>query len=258
MISLLGVFVLWQLFLLNSVIRGEDRWRWGILTTGLLVTTVGYVTMLYVNYTFTVGEYGLVLSSSLRYFHSSALAIFIATFAPLVPGFRPNGAAPSFAILGRPLPWAATTFAAALTMFVILERPYVEPLVSENRRIALRDQTASVTSAIRKLAGNESVWVFLPNDQPNEFIGRFLQFQLSPTPASIERSVDFLQQPATDILNNWSGYKFLWFPTGTPDALLKKTLIDDPSAAGIYRVIDDSASLRLEPVEMSADIESPS
>jgi hypothetical protein len=258
MISLLGIFVFWQLLLINSLIQGEDRWRWSILTTGLLVTTVGYIAMLYVNYTATLGEYGLALSSSLRYFHTIVLAMFIAAFAPLVPGFRPNGAVPGFAAFGRPLSWAATIFAAALIIFVVLERPYVEPLASENRRIVLREQTADVTSAISELAGYEEVWVFLPNDQPNEFIGRFLQFQLSPTPASIERSANFLEQSATDMLNDWAGYRILWFPNGTPEVLLENALIEEPSPTGIYRISGESAPLRLEPIQVMEDSETPS
>ena len=62
--------------------------------------------------------------------------------------------------------------------------------------VAFRAESDPLTQSVRAAAGRQRVWVFLPNDQPNEFIGRFLQFQLSPTPATIERSAAAGRSPS--------------------------------------------------------------
>lgn len=209
---LLIVFIIWFGVQLKLTAAGESRWTWGLLGAGLMGTAIAYVAALYFSYQFAFGERGPLLSSYVRYVHSMALPLVIAAFALLLPGLgqpaAPRGGQRSAGAVSLP----AGMFAFGLAALMVVETPYARPLYTPNQEIAIRVQTEATAASIREEAGPETVWIFLPVDNPNGFGGRVLRFQLSPTPAVVETSDDFLGESDRDLLERWRGYRVLWFP----------------------------------------------
>lgn len=198
------------------------------LGLGLAVVSSGFAVMLWVTYR-GGGEYSLLLSSVLRYLHTLALPLFLLVFVLLTPGF-------ARARMSQPVasPAAAALFASALALYAFNEPPYLRPLFVSRDYLPLRAQTDAVTAQLRALAGDGKIWVFLPNDSPNEFMGRFLQFQLSPVPASIERSPEFWSASGDQIASALGGYAVLWFPVGGFVIAGAEPLLGTDAPAGVY------------------------
>lgn len=223
-----AVAVLWLVAVAVAVPHALRR-RGLLLGLGLAVVASGYAGMLW--FTYRGGsEYSLQLSSVLRYLHTLALPLFLLVFVLLTPGFARSRVSQSAAS-----PAAAALFASALALYAFNEPPYLRPLFVSHDYLPLRTQTDEVTAQLRALAGDGKVWVFLPNDTPNEFMGRFLQFQLSPVPTRIERSPDFWSASSEEIASALGGYAVLWFPVGGFVIAGAEPLLGTDAPAGIYR-----------------------
>lgn len=250
-LSLLCAFALWWLGLFLIFLRGPDKWRWCIVASGVFATSAAYVVMLYLSYRFAFGDRGLELSSYTRYIHTIALPMVLVSFAPLLPAFRSSERGRLVHLRGVNVSASAAIFCSALSALIMFEPPYLRPLLEPAPRAVLRDQFEPVATEVRRAAGSAPIWIYLPQDQPNQFTGRLLQFLLSPTPATVERSAMFLDQDFDSAIAQWSRFEYVWIPVRLqPDAAqsLSRFVPGNP-VAGLFRVRRDSAAGHaLEPV----------
>jgi hypothetical protein len=210
--GLFASFAVWWTVLLAAVLRGSDRARWGLVACGIALTAAAYVFALYLRYRYTAGEYGLALSSYMRYVHTVALPMVIASFAPLLPGFRSSDAEPAWSIGGRRAPLASLLAVLGLVVLYVFETPYLRPVYERNPAVELRQQLEPAAAAISASAGRSRVWVYLPNDRPNQFVGRLIQYLLAPTPAHVEREAEYFARRREEVLEEWAGFAYVWVP----------------------------------------------
>jgi hypothetical protein len=241
--TLLLAVVAWWLALSAFVFSPEARWTWGIVSGGLLATAAAYILTLYFSYRFAFDTRGLELPSYVRYVHAVVLPLVLCAFAPLLPVFRGIGDAPAWTVAGRSLPRHAALFGGALAALYVFETPYLTPLVRPNERIALREAIEPVTSAIHNGVGRSRLWIYLPQDQPNGFIGRMLQYLVTPTPALVERSLDFFGRSEAEILASWAGVDYVWIPSQLPPEVTADwaRLAPDAPTVGLFHVRSSTA-----------------
>lgn len=245
-------FVIWYAVMLRVITRGEARWTWGLVGLGLIGTAVAYTAGLYFGYQHAFGERGLILSSYIRYMHSMVLPLAIAAFAPFLPGFGPlrkssgDGQANWYTS-------PASIFTIGLALMIVTETPYARPLLNPFPRPAIRVQTERAAELIRSEAEAESVWIFLPVDTPNGFDGRVLLFQLSPVPATLERSESFFAQSDDEMIQAWRGFGILWFPLQSDELVTRLSgMLGEEFRGEIIRVNEHSdGSVVLEQVPSS-------
>jgi hypothetical protein len=255
--GLFVVFVIWWLGLLLIVLRGWDRWQWGIIAGGIALTSAAYVFALYLRYRYTAGEYGLALSSYMRYVHTVALPMLIVSFAPLLPAFRTTGAERAWSIAGRRAPLASVIAAMGCAALYVFEPPYVRPVYEQSLGGELRSQLEPVAAAISASAGRSPVWVFLPGDSPNQYIGRLVQYLLAPTPARVERDPDYFARDEADILERWAGFRYVWFPAmlEAPAADRFVEITGLPLTEGLFAVsVDPSGGVRLQRLVENSEV----
>jgi hypothetical protein len=209
--GLFAIFAVWWAVLLTLVLRGWDRWRWGVVACGIALTAAAYIFALYLRYRYTAGEYGLNLSSYMRYVHTVALPMLIASFAPLLPAFRSLDADRAWIVVGR-VPLASFLAVLGCVGLYILETPYLRPVYEKNSAGELRSQLEQLAAPISASAGRSRVWVYLPNDYPNQFVGRLLQYLLAPTPAYVERDAEYFTRDPADVFEKWAGFDYVWVP----------------------------------------------
>lgn len=215
-LSTFGLFVafcIWWTGLTIFVLRGSQRTVWAIVASGTALTGIAYVSALYLTYRFASGEYGLLLSSYIRYVHTVALPMLIVSFAPLLPAFRSGEHERSWPILGRSIPFHSILALAACVSLYVFETPYLRPVFEQNLIVGARQQLEPLTASIRSAVGRSSVWLYMPNDYPNRFIGHLLQYLMAPTPTYVERDKTFLERPPEEVLENWSKFDYVWLPT---------------------------------------------
>lgn len=216
-VSTASFYLLFALFFLLVLGLGRPRGltlRWSLLATGALGTALAYSAVLYLSYQFAFGERGLLLTSYIRYTHSAALALLLIAIAALSPA---HGLLGSAARVGRvSVPVGGAAISAVLAWLFVFETPYLRNFTDENPRLEPRVAAEPLMREIRASVGTRRLWVFFPVDRPNGFLGRLIQFQLAPTPTTIERSADFMAQPAETLAAALEDYDVLWFPV--PDA----------------------------------------
>jgi hypothetical protein len=215
-LSTLGLFVafsIWWIALAVLALRGSERLTWGIVAFGVGSTGAAYLVALYLNYRFAAGEYGLLISSYTRYVHTIALPMLIASFAPLLPAFRRREQERAWPILGRRVTAHSALALVGCVALYAFETPYLRPVYEQNATVTLRPQLEPVTTAIHSAVGQASVWLFLPNDYENRFVGRLLQYLMTPTPTYVERDKEFLARDSASILEEWSKFDYVWLPS---------------------------------------------
>lgn len=253
-LSTLGIFVaylLWWSLLLTVVLRNNSRPAWVIVAAGFAATGIAYIAALYLTYRYAAGEYGLVLSSYMRYVHTIVLPMVIVSFAPLLPAFRDDADSRSVAIGGRAVPVTSSVALIGCLALFVFEPPYLRPVYEPHTVVPLRQELEPVTDSIRSAVGRSRVWVYLPGDSPNGFIGQLLQYLLVPASARVEREPSFLERDPARIHAEWSDFDYVW---------LAQEL--EPGAAGRFVettgqslstrlfavVVDDAGGVRLTPV----------
>lgn len=210
-LGLLVAFALWWFMLLAFVIRPPERRRWALLAAGVLVTAIGFIVSLYLTYRYAIGDKGLALSSFNRYVHTIALGMIIVSFAPLFPAFRqPDSAVKTWKIRGQRLALPSLLAVAGCLALYVFETPYLRPVYQSYSIVPIRQEFEPVVARVHQLADRSSVWVYLPNDQPNGFIGQLLQYMLVPTPAVIERDTEFFDQDRQQVLQAWQQADYIW------------------------------------------------
>jgi hypothetical protein len=228
----------WWIALASFVLTAQARWTFGIVACGFLAAAAGYIATLYLSYRFAFGDRGLELSSYIRYVHTVVLPLALCSFAPLLPAFREAGTLAAWVVAGRRLSRHAALFGGALVALYLFETPHLLPLVRPNERLPLRTAFEPVTSAIHAGVGRARVWIYLPQDQPNGFIGRMLQYLLTPTPVLVERSEEFLRRSEREIRASWSGFDYVWIPAHLPEAIAADwaRLAQGAPSAGLFHV----------------------
>jgi len=206
-------FAVWWVGLTIFVLRGSERWTWGAVACGIAITGIGYVFALYLTYRFSAGERGLELSSYTRYVHTIALPMLIACFAPLLPAFRSPQQERAWQIAGRAIPQHSLLALVACGALYVFETPYLRPLFERNSVIELRQQIEPMAATVHSSVGRSSVWLYLPNDLANEFVGHLFQYFMAPTPTHVERNKEFLERAPDAVLKDWSKFEYVWLPT---------------------------------------------
>jgi hypothetical protein len=233
------------------VLRGAERWTWGIVACGIGLTGVAYIVALYLTYRFATGEHGLALSSYTRYVHTIALPMLILCFAPLLPAFRSPEQERTWPIFGRSLPaHSILAFLGCIGLYVF-ETPYLRPVVQPNSVVGLRQQFEPITAAIHSAVGRSSVWLYMPNDYPNGFVGHLFQYLMAPTPTYVEREKTFLERDPGEVLDEWSEFDYVWLPTELdPEAANRFVEVAGlPLEDRLFVVTtDETGKTRLEPV----------
>lgn len=250
-LTTLGLFVtfsIWWIALVVFVLRGFERWKWGAVAAGVAFTGAAYIAALYFTYR-SAGEYGLLLSSYMRYVHTVALPMLIVSFAPLLPAFR-SEQEQSWRIAGRSLQVRLILALVACIGLYVFETPYLRPVLEKNAGIPLRHELEPITASIRSAVGRSSVWLYLPNDLPNGFVGHLLQYLMAPTPTYVERDGSFLERSPEEAFAEWSRFDYVWLPTEIDPALANRfaEIAGMPLTDRLFTVsIDDSGKVRLKP-----------
>lgn len=212
-VSTASFYLLFALFFLVVLGLGRPRGqtlRWSLLAAGVLGTALAYSAVLYFSYLFAFGERGLILSSYIRYTHSAALALLLVVVAALSPA---HGLFAAKARLGRLLvPAGGATMAGLLAWLFVFETPHLRNFTERNPRLEARVQAEPLMRNLRESLGARRLWVYFPVDRPNGFLGHLMQFQLAPTPTTVERSAEFIEQPADALAAALADYDVLWFP----------------------------------------------
>lgn len=218
-LTTMGVFItylIWWAALLTFVLRGVERRIWAIVAGGIAFTAAAYIGALYLSYRFASGEYGLELSSYTRYVNTIVLPMLIVSLAPLLPAYRPPGREVGWKIAGRELKLRAMLATAACIGLYVVETPYLRPLYEPNPEIGLRMQLEPITESLANMAGRSRVWVYLPNDMPNLFVGELLQYLLAPAPAYVERDDRFFERAPNQVFSAWTDFGYVWLPSELP------------------------------------------
>jgi len=250
-LGLFLTFALWWTGLSVLVLRGSERWTWVTVACGVALTGIGFVVSLYLTYRYAAGEQGLLLSSYTRYVHTVALPMLIVCFAPLVPAFRRREQERAWQLAGRSVPRASILALAGCIALYVFEPPYLRPVFERNDVVRLRPQLEPITRAIHAAVGRSSVWLYLPNDQPNGFVGRLFQYLMAPTPVHVERERSFLERAPDAILKDWSAFDYVWLPADVEPELSHRfvEVAGVPLTDRLFVVsTDESGKTRLKPV----------
>lgn len=245
------VFAIWWIGLLVLVLRGAERWIWGIVACGIAFTGVAFIVALFLTYRFTSGEYGLVLSSYTRYVQTVALPMLLVCFAPLLPAFRSLKNEPVWSIVGRPVTLPAILAVSGCIGLYVFETPHLRPMFEKNAVLTLRQQIEPITTTIRSALGRSSVWLYLPNDRENGFVGRLFQYLMAPTPTYVEREKAFLQGSPGHILEAWSKFDYVWLPAELDPETMNRfaEVVGLPLDDRLFLVsTDHSGNTRLTPI----------
>ena len=204
----------------------------------MLSTAAGYLTLLYLSYTFPFIERGAELPSYVRYANSVTLPMILLALAPLLPGFRSVVKEREPRPESRGTHLRAALFAVALAALWIFETPYLRPLVTANPSVELRRELEPTAAAIRQEAQGGRSGIYLPQDQPNGFIGR-LEYLLAPTAASVQRSATFFEQERSAITGEWQKFKYVWIPVAPSPELVARLapFIAGDRMHGLFRLV---------------------
>lgn len=208
-------FALFFIVLLYVAHGRKTKTAWGLLALGVLGTAIAYSLVLYLSYLFAFGDRGPLLSSYIRYTHSAVLALYLVAIAALAPvGCLVDR---HWRIRNVDVSASGAVLAAILLAFLVFETPYPRSFLQPNPALPMRDSTDQVADQVREAVGDRRLWVFFPGDSPNGFIGHLIQFQLAPTPTTIERSAEVLDSGPEHMATMLANYEVLWFPMPNPE-----------------------------------------
>ena len=207
------LFVVWSAALLVIVTRGSERWVWSIAAIGVLLTAAAYLLVIYLSYPFVFGERGLDLPSYVRYANTVVLPMILFAFAPLVPAFAGRNQPPSRLPDSRLKP---SLFMTGLLVLWVFEFPYLRPLVVGNPKSELRQELEPIATTLHQALGRQALWIYLPQDSDNGSVGRLMQYLLSPTPATVERSMSYFEGDPATLAEVFQRFSYVWIPAALP------------------------------------------
>lgn len=242
-LGLLVGFLLWQGLVLAATV-GKTRWRWLVAACGMFAGSVAYLAFLYVNYRYCLGDYGLQLSSFIRYMSVAAVPLMVLCVAPLIP--QETRTARVLTIRERTFPVPALLLAFGALYLAVYETPYLRPLARPNPAVPLRETMTPFCAKVCELVGDAPVCVVLPTDR-SEQLGRLILFLLSPTHARGDWDPNALD---TSDLTRWEAYEYLWFPQASRklDSFLHQHATG-PSRYRLFRRTGTGPDAKLAPVE---------
>lgn len=212
-LSLILLFIAWQIVVLYKLVYPGDRWRWAITACGLVSTAVIYIVILLLSYHFAFGEKAIILPSYLRYVHTGLLALVLFFFLPLLPAF----ATPERKMVSLPggikADRSAVIFLVIIASWYVFETPHVTPLYKAHQTPEIRQQMKPSIERVRAQAGNDSsAWIYLPVPDPTGIRRRIFLYDMSPVHTEVVTNSDFLSEDPSrirDVIANWD---YLWFP----------------------------------------------
>ena len=207
-------FVIWMAVAVG--LARHHRVAWGSTAVILAATALAYSGVLFASYLFAFGDRGILLPSYLRYTHTAVLALLWVAAGVLMPQFGVYGA--SGARAARRLVPAGLA-GVLVAWLLILETPYPASFMRSNPVLPQRAQGDALMAEVRAAVGQRRLWIWFPKDQPNGFIGRLMQFQLAPTPTTVERDEGFFEQPEDAMRAALASYDVLWMPLADASTL---------------------------------------
>jgi hypothetical protein len=244
------LFTVWSAALVVIVMRGSERWVWSTAAIGVLLTAAAYLFVLYLSYPFVFGERGLELPSYVRYANTVVLPMVLFALAPLVPAFAGRDRHP-----GLPDSRLKTGFfMTGLLALWIFEFPYLRPIVAGHPKSELRQELEPVAAALHEALGRDALWIYLPQDSGNGFVGRLLQYLLSPTPATVERSMSYFERDSATLAAGFQRFSYVWIPTALPPEVSSRvSAMSHGVTQGLFLVTGDGREL--VPVTDSSEVE---
>jgi hypothetical protein len=94
----------------------------------------------------------------------------------------------------------------------VFETPYLRPVFERNSVLELRREVEPMTEVVHSAVGRSSVWLYMPNDLANGFVGHLFQYLMAPTPTHVERNEEFLKRAPDAVLEDWSEFDYVWLP----------------------------------------------
>lgn len=252
--SLLGLAAIALLLLLKFVIAPESRRNWAIAGAGTWLAAVAYIFVMFLGYRYiSQSQTGLRLSSYVRYAHSMLLPVVLVCAAPLTPAFSARqvpGLRLGKLIFGR----NAVAFATLITALLVFEPPYLKPLYTVQAAPSLRSEMQPVTEQLRANIGDARLWVFLPNDVQNGFIGRIFRFLLSPGYTYVEEDAAALLAEPEALKATLRNFDVLWFAVQNAeiDAAAEK-IVGGPLATRVFRIDTTIDGIRFDPLPGAFD-----
>lgn len=247
-LALIGILVQWR-----GVVAREIRQSWLIAAVSVWLVAVVYIAGLYLGYLYmSAADYGLLLSSYVRYALSMLLPVALLAVVPLLPVIAAESKpclklGEKISIEGRSI-----FFFAFLALMFVFETPYLKPLYTQQPPNPFRADTQALTDRIRKATGPASLWVFFPNGVANGALGQMLQYQLSPGRVHVEETADALLADPLALQEQLRNYQYIWF--AQQDAQFRRALevvVGQELVSALFRVDTSGDKIAFVPVEVA-------
>ena len=249
--TLLVTYVIWWLVLLVAIRDRQQRWMWGTVASGLLLTVAGYLASLYYMYLFAFGEQGRLLPSYTRYVNTVTIPMVIVSFAPLLPGFQRAPDKPFALAWKRPLQPSACLFLLGLVTLYFSERPHIELVLRPSPAMELRQQLESQFNVVRTITGESPAWICLPMEDRERFAEHVLKFLATPATVRVQRAARSCRDTPPVGPMVAGGFEYLWITAELQPAFAtyRPTQPVDSPAGALFRVLVDSQGrAKLEPI----------
>jgi hypothetical protein len=176
------------------------------------------------------------------------LPVVLVCLAPLVPAFS-GQQAPKLRIGKLAVGANAVLFAGVIAALLIFEPPYLKPLYTNQSPPSLRQDMEPATERLRATIGEKRLWVFLPNDVENGFVGRIFRFLLSPGYTWVEENPDALLVNAAKLKDELRNFDFAWFVAQNDEIdAAAQALVGEPLATRVFRIDRTAEEILFEPV----------
>ena len=245
--SLILLFLVWQFIVLRRLVKPDERWLWGITATGLTVTALVYIGILFLSYHFAFGEKAMILPSYLRYVHSGLLPLVLFVFVPLLPGFAAETRQMVGLSRGRTVSQSAVIFTAIIAAWYVFETPHLTPLYRAHNVPEVRVQMKPFIEKVKsKVEANGSMWIYLPIPDPTGVRRRIFLYDMSPVHTEVVTDSEFLGQDPSRIQKVIANWDYLWFPIqdfAADDVM--QSLAGEDLKEYVFRVIRDDGEVEV-------------
>ena len=216
--SFILLFALWQGFVLYKLADPRDHWRWATVGTGLLLSAVAFIGILFLSYHFAFGERGITLPSYVRYAHTAILPMVLFAFLPMLPGFSRKDGKKIKLLANIQANRPTVVFSVLIVAVFVFESPDMAPLYKPHVAPDLRRQMKPLIDRLRDSVGEDaSVWIYLPLPDASGARRRVVLYDMAPVRTEVVTDPDFLDRNAaalTDVIARWD---YMWFPIENPD-----------------------------------------
>jgi hypothetical protein len=228
-LSFMLLFGLWQVIVIFRLVNRGGRWKWAIASTGLTLTTICYIGVLFLSYHFAFEERRMILPSYLRYVHTALLPMLLFAFLPLLPGFRTEKDRLINLPGGKSISQSGAIFAVILCALYVIETPYLEPVYQGRVSPELRRQMRPLVEQVRDLVEKDArVWIYLPYPDANGLRQRVFLYDMAPVRTRVVTDPEFLNRNSA-LQEVIAESDYLWFPLEDPktDEILRSIVGED-------------------------------